>query len=188
VKSPQRDSVSDWPEAMKLSRFAGGNPHAPVTIIAAIDFECPACAAFHQTLQEVLAARRNDVQVRYMHWPLPYHRFALPAARAAECAAADGKFPAWADLMYKKRDSLGIESWGRFAAEAGIVDTARIARCATSPDPVAAIQAGTAFAKRAGGQGTPTVIISGWRFSSPPTRATLDSLLDAAVRSSHARS
>lgn len=170
--------VDRWREALPLGRYVGGQAGAPTKIVAFVDFECPGCAVFHQVLERVVAERR-DVEALYVHYPLDYHRFALPAARAGECAADLGSFDVWASAVFRKRDSIGLKSWGSFAQEAGILDTARIAACAGSAASVAAIDRGMAFAGEIRLDATPTVIVNGWRLPGTPTKPQLDSVLVA---------
>jgi protein-disulfide isomerase len=173
------DSIKQWSAGVQLGRPIGGDRDAPVTVVAIVDLECPACAGFHQVLKEAIAANPAEMRGLYVHSPLSYHRFAMGAARGAECAAAVNRFEQWVEAIYSGRDSLGLKSWGRFARDAGIADTSRIAACATSPTPVASIDSGLAFAHVIGAKGTPTVIVNGWRFTQPPTRAALDSAVRA---------
>lgn len=106
------------------------------------------------------------------------HRFAMGAARGAECAEKVGKFGEWVDLVYSKQDSLGLKSWGAFALEAGISDTATISRCATDPAPVTRIEAGRAFGDRLHVRGTPTVIVNGWLLPYTPSEEELEKMIE----------
>lgn len=114
----------------------------------------------------------------YVPFPLAQHRFAASAARGAECAAQHQRLDAWLDVVYRKQDSLGLKSWGAFAAEAGLTDTAVIARCASSPARVARIDAGRAWGQALDVTGTPTVIVNGWRLPGTPTDAELHRIVD----------
>jgi protein-disulfide isomerase len=42
-----------------------------------------------------------------VHFPLPMHRFAEPAARVAECAGDQGRFEAMYDLLFEQQDKFG---------------------------------------------------------------------------------
>jgi protein-disulfide isomerase len=78
----------------------------------------------------------QDVSLVFVHFPLPGHRFARQAARAAECADARGRFPALVSLLYKQQNSIGMKSWGAFAREVGIPDTASFHPCALDPSAI----------------------------------------------------
>ena len=66
-----------------------GNKNAALTIIEYSDFQCPYCAQFHPTLQNIVSTDPAIAWV-YRHFPLPNHPEALPAAIASECAAKLG--------------------------------------------------------------------------------------------------
>ncbi|MGH7462999.1 MAG: DsbA family protein, partial [Longimicrobiales bacterium] len=125
--------VTFWKDVLPASISMGGDTAAPIKMIVLTDLECPACRAYHQTIRETLSARPRDVQILYVSYPLEQHRFALGAARGAECADGAGAFRNWIDIVYEKQDSLGLKSWGSYAKAAGIADTMAIAMCAQPP-------------------------------------------------------
>jgi protein-disulfide isomerase len=158
-----------------------GAANPALVIVEFADFECPACGGFErEVLGPFLAANRTEVQVVFHHWPLSYHRFALPAARAAECAAEQGKFEDMYSLLFSNQDSLGIRSFQDMANDIGISDASGFQRCLQSRGVDQIINRDIEAARDIGGQGTPTAVIRGMRFDSPPSRAQLDSLLTVA--------
>jgi protein-disulfide isomerase len=149
-----------------------------VTIIVLTDLECPACAGFHATVEEVLDERPDDVRVVYVDHPLQYHRFALQAARGAACAAEVGAYRSWIDVVFQKRDSLGLKSWGSYAVEAGITDSGRVERCMRGDEPMPRISAALEFGEAIGITGVPTVLVNGWRYPRTPTTTGLNAIID----------
>lgn len=178
---PATVSVPDWRQYA-----AGGHrigpPGAAVTIVEFGDYECPACAAFQKTLEAVLAAHPQDVALVYRHWPLPFHRFAYPAARAAECAAAQGRFPQFNQLMYAKQDSLGLVPFDDIAARSGVTDLASFRRCNRQTGKVAAIETDIAAAEKLGGSGTPTILLDSLRLQFPPDSLELEKLIQTQLQ------
>jgi protein-disulfide isomerase len=150
-----------------------GDSTAVVKLVEFSDLECPVCRQFERNVRSVRAKYPKEVSVVFVHFPLPQHRFARPAARAAECADRSGRFAEFVALAYDKQDSLGLKPWTSYALEAGVRNTARFARCVADASPVPRIDDGVALAHRMGVRGTPTVIVNGWRFSSPPAEAEL---------------
>ena len=61
-----------------------GNKKADVVIFEYSDFQCPFCARFHSTAQEVIKEDKNVAWV-YRHLPLPSNALAKPAAVITEC-------------------------------------------------------------------------------------------------------
>lgn len=159
--------VRDWKDLVSAGTIVGDST-ARVTIVEFADLECPGCREFHARIRELRASNTATVAVAFIHFPLPQHRFAIPAARAAECARAQGRFPAFVDLVFAKQDSLGLKAWTSYADESGVLDTATFKRCTTSTQPIPSVVAGLALGAKLGVRATPTVIINGWRFGSPP--------------------
>lgn len=149
------------------------------SIVEFADLECPACRGFHEALRTVMAAHPRELEVLLVQLPLPMHRFALPAARAMECADSVGKASAWAEVVLSAQDSLGLVGWGTLARRAGIADTSRIARCAISPTIYSRIENGRVFAARNGIEATPTIWVDGWQFRGGLSSSVLDSLVTA---------
>src|SRR6202000_2792345 len=104
----------------------------------------------------------------FRHWPLPYHKFAYQAAKAAECAGQQGTFESFHDLVYKKADSLGLKTFHAFAVDAGIRDTVRFDACLDDPKPSGAVEQDIAAARALGAIGTPALVINGMFFSRAP--------------------
>jgi len=156
-----------------------GDSAARVKIIEFSDLECPVCRRFQQTVRVVQAKYPKDVAVVFVHFPLPMHRFARPAARAGECAG--NQFAAFVNLVYRKQDSLGLKPWTSYATEAGIRDTVPFAACVHATDPVPRIESGVALGLRMGIRGTPTIIVNGWRLQATPSEEELMRTVDALI-------
>jgi protein-disulfide isomerase len=70
-----------------------GNKDAEITIVEYSDFECPYCAKFHETMEQIMADYESTGKVAwvYRHFPLDQiHPDARPAAEASECVAELG--------------------------------------------------------------------------------------------------
>jgi protein-disulfide isomerase len=174
--------VAGW-EDLAASGHALGRVDAPVTILEFADFECPICRQFTNSALRGVRARYGDaVRIVFRHWPLSYHRFAYPAARAAECAGEQNRFFPFHDLIYDKQDSLGLKSFESFAAESGVRDSVAFRACVGANDSVSAVSGDVAAAALAGGTGTPTILVNGLRLPGAPDSVTFDSLIAATIR------
>jgi protein-disulfide isomerase len=83
-----------------------GPADAWVTIVAFSDFQCSYCATAQATLSTVLPAYGADVRYVFKHFPLSFHAYGRPTARAAVCAGAQGRFWAFHDLVFAIQSSL----------------------------------------------------------------------------------
>ena len=176
-ETTQNRQITNW-ERLLVGGNRIGAESAKVVIIEFGDFECPACRGFTVgTLRPILLAHPNDVAVVFQHWPLNCHRFALPAARAAECAGSEGRFEAMHDLLYDKQDSLGLKPLIAYGIEAGVQDSTRFAACLAETGTVPRIEAGIRDAKSIEAPGTPAIIIGGKLLGKLPTKDQLEALI-----------
>lgn len=167
-----------WNEIVSTGvRIGPGGGRSIVAVFT--DFECPACRGLHAELKRVQQMSPNAVEVRLLHLPLRYHRFALPAARLFECVRRRGDVTSFVDAIYEFQDSLGLLSWHELLLKGGASDPNQVLSCARSgPDSLAfpTIGAGLQLASRIDARGTPTVVIDGIQYRRPPSAETWDSL------------
>lgn len=83
-----------------------GNESSNVTVVEFSDFECPYCAKFYSTIDQVLKDYSSKIKFTYRHFPLSFHQYAQKAAEAYECAKVQGK--GWE--MYDKLFTLSGSS------------------------------------------------------------------------------
>ena len=83
-----------------------GPADAPVTIVEFSDFECPYCNKGTNNLMEAVDKFDGKVKVAFKHYPLPFHKEAKPAARAAMAAGEQGKFWEMHDLLFQNQRKL----------------------------------------------------------------------------------
>jgi protein-disulfide isomerase len=112
----QNISVDDDP--------ARGDTNASVTVVEFTDFQCPACAAMHPVLDEVLKSYGNKVRFVVRDFPLNQHEWARKAAEAANAANAQGKFFEYIAVLFKNQKALDVPSLKKYASQLGL-DRAR---------------------------------------------------------------
>jgi len=93
---------------------------APVTVVEFTDFQCPACAAMHPILDEVLKSYGDKVRFVVRDFPLQQHEWARKAAEAANAAKAQGKFFEYATLLFQRQKALDVPSLKKYASELGL--------------------------------------------------------------------
>lgn len=93
-----------YPPSLSISlegKVARGDASAPITIVEYSDFQCPFCARVEPTLDQVLNDYPGKVNLYYKHFPLTQiHQYAQKAAEASECAADQGKFWEYHDILF----------------------------------------------------------------------------------------
>ena len=148
----------------KIDVADGGAPsqgpaNAPVTIIEFSDYECPFCKRAEPTVEQVVAAYPDKVRLVYRHYPLPFHKSARPAAEAAACANAQGKFWEYHKKVFSA-PSLDDATLKKLAGEVGL-DQAKFDTCLTNKEMAAAVDKDVADASAVGVRGTPAFFING---------------------------
>ena len=155
--------ASDVWQTMVSRGARSGSAAAPDTVVILSDFECPACRGFAVRVLPSLRMSKS-VLVVYHHFPLPYHRFAVPAAEAAECAGEQGRFWEFSELVFARHDSLGLLPFDEIAARAGVRSVPEFANCVRSHRYRERVEEDRDLALEIGALGTPTVVHNG-RFS-----------------------
>ena len=69
-----------------------GKKDAKIQIVEFSDFECPFCSRVAAPLKELEAKYGADMSVTFKHFPLSFHKNAMPTAVAAMCTHEQGKF------------------------------------------------------------------------------------------------
>ncbi|MEJ7810796.1 MAG: thioredoxin domain-containing protein [Gemmatimonadaceae bacterium] len=137
-----------------------GDSAAPVRVVEFLDFECRYCQRFQRTLAELRARHPKGVAVVYRHFPISRVGYSLPAAVAAECAAAQGRFESFAELLFAAQDTLARVVLEAAALQAGVSDTARFRACRAGPAARARVDEDIRAATRLGITATPTVLVA----------------------------
>jgi protein-disulfide isomerase len=159
-----------------------GPEKAPVTIVEYSDYLCPYCQRAQTVVDEVLA--RNPGKIRFVHRDFLLGRpRSMPVARAAHCAADQGKFweyrnglleaPGdWSDqYLLSRADPLGLD---RSAFQA----------CLVSDKHDKAILASSEDGTKLGVQSTPTFFINGRRVKGVRTADEFQRIIDSELKGS----
>ena len=148
----QNISVDDDP--------ARGDANAPVTIVEFTDFQCPACAAMHPVLEEVLKSYGNKVRFVVRDFPLNQHENARKAAEAANAANAQGKFFEYISVLFKNQKALDTPSLKKYATDLGL-DRARFDAALDRGVYAAEVAKDVADGEMYGVGSTPTIFVNG---------------------------
>lgn len=174
-------------DSIVAEAFAANDATDRVRAVVFADYECPACRGFAMRQLNWSPARRQSLAISTLHFPLEYHRFAVPAARAAECASVAGLRSRMDSVLYSVQDSLGLVGWSELAVRAGVRDSTRFLECLRDSGVDSVIARQKRLGNRAGVAATPTLVVEGWMYRSLPDDRTLDSLLQAFARTGGGR-
>jgi protein-disulfide isomerase len=156
---------SDSPIPVSSKDPLWGKREAPVTIAIWSDFQCPYCSRVEPTLQQIKETYGPDkVRMVWKNNPLPFHQNAKPAAEAAQGVFALGgndAFWKWHDNAFKNQQSLGTDSYLRWAQDAGVKDTAAFKAGLDSHKWAEKVDKDTNEGKAVGVQGTPAFFVNG---------------------------
>ncbi len=138
-----------------------GNVHAKVTLIEYGDFECPYCKEFHATMKQAMAKYGDRIRWVFRQYPLEFHTQARAEALASECAAEQGQFWKFADILFantQSEDTLDLNKLQSYAAQAG-VDVPTFNTCYKTEKYASKVDEDIADAINAGAQGTPYTLL-----------------------------
>jgi len=158
--APPVPRAAAWPADLPTD----GDAAAPVTIVVASEFQCPFCARIAPTLRDVQARFPGKVRIAFAQFPLPFHREAEPAAKAALAAHRQGAFWPFHDALFAAQHRLGTDRYHEIAGELGL-DQARFDADRAGAAVQASVARQQAALAAAGVTGTPTCFVNGARIS-----------------------
>lgn len=153
-----------------------GNPGAPITIIAFIDFECPYCRRAYATFERIRERYAPVAHIVFKHYPLEsIHPNARTAAIAAQCAATQGKFWEYYQAVFEGV-SLTDARLRTYATNIGL-DTMQFDTCTASTETTRLITNDMTDGVEIGVRGTPTYIVNGTKYEGVIESETWDQIM-----------
>ena len=80
-----------------------GNPQAPVKIVEYVDLQCPACAYGALQIHQYLDQYPQKIFLEVKFFPLGGHMHSLEATKFAQCAADQGKFWSFFEMVFQEQ-------------------------------------------------------------------------------------
>lgn len=185
--TPLRAQDSAITKAADKGRVAG-NTAATIWLVEVSDFQCPWCKKFHD---ETFATVKKEyvvsgkIRLAYLNLPLSMHANAMPAAIAAMCASAQGKFWEMHDKLFDTQ-----QIWEKIANPRAYLDSLAVSvgakaaaqkSCSESGATKTLIQADMERARSSGVQSTPTFFIGGTKLEGAYPIADFRKAIDAAL-------
>lgn len=173
------------PDRNTLTKVGGDK----VTVVEFLDYQCPACAAYYGNITKKLESDyAGRITFVTRNFPLTAHPLAVPAARVAEAAAAQGKYGEMYHQLYDNYQQWAIAQDGKqvsddlqrattlfdqYAATIGL-DLDRFHTDLASTAVQHRIDTDRAAGEKLGVSSTPTIYVNGEQF-----RPQGDSFADA---------
>jgi protein-disulfide isomerase len=169
---PPRTAVSLDPDRRK------GAASAPVSIVVFSDFQCQHCATIRSTLYGLLDKNRGRIALGFRDFPIEQiHPHAQKAAEASRCAAEQGKFWEYHDLLFANQQNLEPGKLRSLATEANL-DAKAFDACLESGKHSASVQADFVAGRDAGVAGTPALFVNGRLISGAARAETIQDVID----------
>lgn len=168
------------PDSQRLSDPADSE----ATFVEFLDFECEACRAAHPAVEE-LRATYGD-RVTFVVRNMPLHNSSVDAAKAAEAAAAQGRFEDMYDKLFEtqpqwgEKDSSQEAVFFALAEELGL-DMDEFRRVYEDPATAAKVERDEADGIALGVSGTPTFFLDGEKLDDIRSFEDLIARIDAAL-------
>ncbi len=140
--------------------LARGPANGPVEIVMFADFECPSSGTAQPALRQLLASHPDRLRLVFRHFPTRIDPPAATAHVAARCAAEQGMFWEYHDLLYERAGAHAPADLRRHAQLLGL-DERAFAGCLSDGHHQAAIDADIAEGLRLGVSAAPTFFVNG---------------------------
>ena len=93
-----------------------GSAGAPVVLVEYADYECPYCQQIQPAVDKLVAEYAGKVTLAFKDTPLPNHANAQKASEASHCAAAQGKYWEYHDLLFTGKFQVPVYENARVEA------------------------------------------------------------------------
>ena len=158
-----------------------GPATAKATVVAFVDFQCSACAAFSPLMKQVVSEFGSNVRLVIRDFPLTeIHEHAMNAALAGYAARQQNKFFELTDVMYRNQDALDDVSLVKHAASVGL-NVEQFQRDMKNAAAASEVNKDIVDGKALGVNGTPAVFVNGIRLQRLST-ARLRNLIQNALK------
>ncbi len=157
-----------------------GPKNAPIEFIEFSDYQCPFCRRAEKTVAEIWKKYRGKIKHVFIDFPLGFHKNAKKAAMAANCAAEQGKFWEYHDLLYKA--PLGDDVYIDYAKKLGL-NLDRFKECLDRNRYESDINKDIEKGKKVGVRGTPAFFINGRLVSGAQPLENFVKIIEEELRS-----
>lgn len=183
VNTPGGKSNSLTAPAITSSDIQQGDKNAKVTLVEYADFQCPACAAYHPVVNQLLAAEKGKILYAYRMFPLTQvHPNSHISAQAAYAANKQGKFWEMDDALFN-----GQLDWANLGDPRSVfidyakklkLDVSKFENDMNSNEAKDYVNKSEENAINLGANATPTFFVNGKQIQNPTSFADFKKLID----------
>ena len=160
-----------------------GNPDAPARVEEYSSFACPACANFNEDVTPGIVERVRSGEAHFVYVPVLLSTESDRAAGAALCAAEQGRFWEYHDLLFNWQQVYEATAFQTSRLVAGAealgLNVEEFNDCRNSDRITETIDNAQAAYQQAGGRGTPTTVVNNETVSS--TLSGIANAINAAM-------
>ncbi len=175
-RKPAADDTTVYKVPVESADAVKGPNDALVTIVEFSEFQCPFCKRVGPTLKQVTDKYGKDVRIVFKHNPLPFHKDAPSASKAALAAGAQGKFWEMHDKLFENQQALDDATIEKHAQELGL-NIAKFKADWKSDKFQAQIDADQKLAQQIGAGGTPNFFVNGRKLVGAQPFESFDKLI-----------
>ena len=182
-------TAKDYPMAQGV---AMGSPDAPVVIEDYSDFQCSYCRIFHETtLEQIKNTYIVNGQAQFVFRQYPFiGEESSAAANASLCAAEQGKFWEYADILFANQTGVNTKTYTsrrlNAYAEAIGLDVSQFSACTKEQRYNSQVEAEYGAGSANGVNSTPTFFINGEALIGAVPFSDFQTIIDAALEQANA--
>lgn len=178
--------TTDDPFEITSQDHVKGNRDAAVTLIEYSDFQCPACRGYFPLIKKLNSDFPDNLRIVYRHFPLTsIHPHAIPAAKASEAAAIQGRFWEMHDLIFDNQsnwtNSSDVEEIFESYADILKLDLEKYRADFDSKAVSRKVSSDRALALRQNLRGTPSFYLQGRRLENVNDYTTLKGIIEQEI-------
>ncbi|KKT81504.1 MAG: hypothetical protein UW78_C0009G0025 [Candidatus Azambacteria bacterium GW2011_GWA1_44_9] len=172
-------------EEVTASDWTKGAQNPKVTLVEYSDFQCPACAAYFEMVEQAVTEYDDRLSFTYRHFPLAQHKNAQSASYASEAAGKQGKFWEMHKMIFEQQadwaeKNNASEIFKGYAQELKL-DLARYATDVASTEIKDAVSHDRDTGLRSGVDSTPSFYLNGKKMQNPRSYDELKALIEFAI-------
>jgi len=184
VKPVKQLTAPEW-KSIAATGNRMGSAASPVLIVEFADFQCRACRTLALELRQIRAMYPNRLSVLYRHLPITGGAESRMAATGSECAAVQGRFGAYHDLLYDKQDSIGLIAWDDLAIRAKVPRIVDFNTCMRKNTFSHRITDDSLAGERLGVNATPAFLVNGSLYVGAPSADVLRGIVAQSTQQEH---